>query len=39
LIKNLGGGWQWDETRKAAVTPTSMDRHNRADPAAGLAAQ
>jgi NodT family efflux transporter outer membrane factor (OMF) lipoprotein len=39
LIKNLGGGWQWDETRKAAVTSTSMDRHNRADPAAGLAAQ
>jgi NodT family efflux transporter outer membrane factor (OMF) lipoprotein len=39
LIKNLGGGWQWDETRKAAVTSTSMDRRNRADPAAGLAAQ
>src|ERR1700683_2948401 len=32
LIKNLGGGWQWDETRKAAVTSTSMDRHDRADP-------
>src|SRR5580658_2897500 len=39
LIKNLGGGWQWEETRKAAVTSTSMDRHDRADPAAGLTAQ
>jgi NodT family efflux transporter outer membrane factor (OMF) lipoprotein len=39
LIKNLGGGWQWDETRKAAVTSTSMERYNRTDPAAGLAAQ
>ena len=39
LIKNLGGGWQWNETRQAAVTSTSMDRHNLADPAGGLAAQ
>src|SRR5579862_5952704 len=39
LIKNLGGGWQWDENRKAAVASTSTDRATRADPSAGLTAQ
>jgi len=39
LIKNLGGGWQWDETRKAPVASTSTDRAARADLPAGLTAQ
>ena len=39
LIKNLGGGWQWDESHEAAVTSTSKDRRTDASPAAGPAAQ
>jgi NodT family efflux transporter outer membrane factor (OMF) lipoprotein len=39
LIKNLGGGWQWDGTRKAPVASTSAGRASRADPPSGLAAQ
>jgi outer membrane protein TolC len=33
LIKNLGGGWQWDETRGASAVATSMDQHTGASPA------
>ena len=33
LIKNLGGGWQWDETRGASAVATSMDHHTGASPA------
>jgi outer membrane protein TolC len=25
LIKNLGGGWQWDESREAAAASTSTE--------------
>jgi outer membrane protein TolC len=39
LIKNLGGGWQWDESREAAVTSTSKDQRTDASPAPGTAAQ
>jgi outer membrane protein TolC len=42
LIKNLGGGWQWDESRGAAAAATS-DQPSGAGPTAGrtpgLAAQ
>ena len=34
LIKNLGGGWQWDESRGAAAA-ASTDQHTGASPAAG----
>jgi NodT family efflux transporter outer membrane factor (OMF) lipoprotein len=39
LIKNLGGGWQWDESREAAVTSTSKDQRTDASPAPGTATQ
>jgi len=39
LIKNLGGGWHWDESRGAAAASTSTDHHTGAGPTAGLAAQ
>jgi NodT family efflux transporter outer membrane factor (OMF) lipoprotein len=39
LIKNLGGGWQWDESREAPAASASTDRHTGASPSAGLAAQ
>jgi NodT family efflux transporter outer membrane factor (OMF) lipoprotein len=29
LIKNLGGGWQWDDTKEAAVSPGVTPRHER----------
>jgi outer membrane protein TolC len=38
LIKNLGGGWQWDESRGAAAASTSTDQHAGAGPTMGLAA-
>ncbi len=38
LIKNLGGGWQWDESREAAAASTS-DQHTGASPTAALATQ
>jgi len=34
LIKNLGGGWQWDESRGAAAA-ASTDQHTGASSAAG----
>ena len=37
LIKNLGGGWQWDESRGAAAASTATDQPT--GPAAGRAAQ
>ena len=37
LIKNLGGGWQWDESRQAAVA-TSTDQHPDARPGVAPAA-
>ena len=27
LIRNLGGGWQWHETKQASVDPSVMPRH------------
>lgn len=39
LIKNLGGGWEWDESREAAVTATSKDQRTEASPAPGSATQ
>jgi hypothetical protein len=39
LIRNLGGGWQWDESRQAPVTSTSTDQHPGAGPGVGSAAQ
>ena len=39
LIKNLGGGWQWDESRGAATAATSTDQHAGASPAVGPTAQ
>ena len=38
LIKNLGGGWQWDESREAAAAATATDQHSGATPPAGPAA-
>jgi len=38
LIKNLGGGWQWDESREAPAASIS-DQHTGAGPTMGLAAQ
>jgi outer membrane protein TolC len=38
LIKNLGGGWQWDESRGTAA-PATSDQHTGAGPTAELAAQ
>ena len=39
LIKNLGGGWEWNESREAAVTSTSKDQRSGASPAPEPAAQ
>jgi NodT family efflux transporter outer membrane factor (OMF) lipoprotein len=39
LIKNLGGGWQWDESRQAPAANTSRDQHTSTGPAESLAAQ
>ena len=39
LIKNLGGGWQWDESRQAATATPSSDRHPGTGPAESLAAR
>ena len=39
LIKNLGGGWQWDESREAATATTSRDQHTGTGPAESLAAR
>jgi NodT family efflux transporter outer membrane factor (OMF) lipoprotein len=39
LIKNLGGGWQWDESRGAAAAATSTDQHAGASPRVGSAGQ
>ena len=39
LIKNLGGGWQWDESREAATASTSRDQHTGTGPAESLAAR
>jgi hypothetical protein len=38
LIKNLGGGWQWDESREAPAAAAS-DQPPGAGPTAGLAAR
>ena len=37
LIKNLGGGWQWDQSR-GAPAPSTADQHPGAGPTVGLAA-
>jgi outer membrane protein TolC len=37
LIKNLGGGWQWDESRGAPAASTS-DQHSGTGPTVSLAA-
>ncbi len=39
LIKNLGGGWQWDESREAPSANTSSVQHAGTGPAESLAAQ
>ena len=39
LIKNLGGGWQWDESREAPTASTSRDQHAGTGPAESLAAR
>jgi NodT family efflux transporter outer membrane factor (OMF) lipoprotein len=44
LIKNLGGGWQWDDSREAATSTTSRVQHTvtgpaGSDPAESLAAR
>ena len=39
LIKNLGGGWQWDESRGAAAAATSTDQRIGASPVVGPAAR
>jgi outer membrane protein TolC len=39
LIKNLGGGWQWDDSREAPTATTSSVRHTGTGPAESLAAQ
>jgi NodT family efflux transporter outer membrane factor (OMF) lipoprotein len=39
LIKNLGGGWQSDESHEAAVASTSKDRRTGANPTSGPVAQ
>jgi NodT family efflux transporter outer membrane factor (OMF) lipoprotein len=39
LIKNLGGGWQWDDSREAPAATTSRDQHTGTGPAESLAAQ
>jgi outer membrane protein TolC len=39
LIKNLGGGWLWDESHEAAGTSTSKDQRAGASPTPGPAAQ
>jgi NodT family efflux transporter outer membrane factor (OMF) lipoprotein len=39
LIKNLGGGWQWDESREAPTAATSRDQRTGTGPAESLAAQ
>jgi NodT family efflux transporter outer membrane factor (OMF) lipoprotein len=38
LIKNLGGGWQWDEARGAAAASNSTDQHAGAVPTMGIEA-
>ena len=39
LIKNLGGGWQWDDSREAPTAATSGDRPTGTGPAGSLAAR
>ncbi len=39
LIKNLGGGWQWDESREAATAATPTNQHTGSGPAESPAAQ
>jgi NodT family efflux transporter outer membrane factor (OMF) lipoprotein len=39
LIKNLGGGWQWDESREAPTATTSRNQSAGTGPAESLAAQ
>lgn len=39
LIKNLGGGWQWDESHGVAAASVSTDQHTGASPAASPAAR
>src|SRR5581483_8614923 len=39
LIKNLGGGWQWDDSREAAVASTAAQQHPGAGPGVGAKAQ
>jgi outer membrane protein TolC len=39
LIKNLGGGWQWDESREAPTATTSRVQSTGTGPAESLAAQ
>ena len=39
LIKNLGGGWQWDESREAAAAPAATNQPPAAGPTVGRVAQ
>jgi NodT family efflux transporter outer membrane factor (OMF) lipoprotein len=39
LIKNLGGGWQWDDSREAPAAATSRVQSTGTGPAGSLAAQ
>jgi NodT family efflux transporter outer membrane factor (OMF) lipoprotein len=39
LVRNLGGGWEWDETRKAAVTSAAANQYASASSTAAPTAQ